>query len=166
MLIFLNNIPFLFFPGKLSVLNAVMEYRFRYFSARRAEVQEVGHDQGPHLEENREASASSTIEGDIVDGRDDVYEAVGDAGAERGQTGNVMEDCDSFTYYAVCGGYITLILLSAIAISDLTLVFGLIGAFSETLLNFVFPGLFCLLGQRMVVGASEEGEQERQGYKA
>lgn len=32
MVIFLNNIPFLFYPGKLSVLNAMMEYRFNYFS--------------------------------------------------------------------------------------------------------------------------------------
>ena len=32
MVIFLNNIPFLFYPGKLSVLNALMEYRECYFS--------------------------------------------------------------------------------------------------------------------------------------
>ena len=32
MIIFLNNIPFLFYPGKLSVLNAMMEYRVNYFS--------------------------------------------------------------------------------------------------------------------------------------
>ena len=32
LIIFLNNIPFLFYPGKLSILNALMEYRVRYFS--------------------------------------------------------------------------------------------------------------------------------------
>ena len=32
MIIFLNNIPFLFYPGKLSVLNALFEYRVGYFS--------------------------------------------------------------------------------------------------------------------------------------
>lgn len=32
LIIFLNNIPFLFYPGKLSILNALQEYRVGYFS--------------------------------------------------------------------------------------------------------------------------------------
>jgi len=63
---------------------------------------------------------------------------------------NVINDCDDRTYYIVCGGYITLIVISAIFITDLTLIFGLIGAFSETLLNFIFPSLFFLIGNKLV----------------
>jgi len=59
-----------------------------------------------------------------------------------------------FSYYAVCVVYIGLIMLCAIFIDDLTLVFGLIGAFSETMLNFVFPGFFFLIGSALVLKGS------------
>ena len=32
LIIFLCNIPYLFFPGKISILNALQEYRFKCFS--------------------------------------------------------------------------------------------------------------------------------------
>ena len=38
------------------------------------------------------------------------------------------------------------IVLAAVYIDDLTLVFGMIAAFSETMLNFVFPGTFFIVG--------------------
>lgn len=32
LVIFLCNIPYLFFPGKMSILNALQEYRYKVFS--------------------------------------------------------------------------------------------------------------------------------------
>lgn len=61
-----------------------------------------------------------------------------------------------FSYYSVCLVYITLIVVSAIFIDDLTLVFGLIGAFSETMLNFVFPGLFFLIGSTLLLSNKDK----------
>ena len=38
------------------------------------------------------------------------------------------------------------VVIASIYIDDLTVVFGIIAAFSESILNFVFPGLFFLIG--------------------
>lgn len=78
---------------------------------------------------------------------------------EPSNSGNVIEDCDLFTYYMVCIVYIGLIVVSAIFIDDLTLVFGLIGAFSETLLNFVFPGFFFLIGSTVLLNGSSNKQR-------
>ena len=60
---------------------------------------------------------------------------------------DVVNDTDNFTYYAVSITFITSIVLMAIIIDDLTFLFGIIAAFSESMLNFVFPGLFYLIGR-------------------
>lgn len=39
-----------------------------------------------------------------------------------------------------------MIVLAALVIDDLSLIFGLIAAFSESMLNFILPGLFFLSG--------------------
>ena len=52
------------------------------------------------------------------------------------------------TYYGVCFTFLTAIIISAILIDDLTFVFGMIAACSESLLNFVFPGLFFIIGSK------------------
>ena len=46
----------------------------------------------------------------------------------------------------VCIGFLAAIICAAVYIDDLTLVFGMIAAFSETMLNFVFPGTFFIIG--------------------
>ena len=76
-------------------------------------------------------------------------------------SGDVIQDCDVFSYYMVCVVYISLIVISAIFIDDLTLVFGLIGAFSETMLNFVFPGLFFLIGSTIMLTSQDKREVEQ-----
>ena len=52
------------------------------------------------------------------------------------------------TYYSVCLGFLTAIIISSILIDDLTIVFGMIAACSESLLNFVFPGMFFIIGAK------------------
>lgn len=59
---------------------------------------------------------------------------------------DVINDCDDQTYYAVCFSFIFALLVGSINIDDLTLIFGMIAAFSESTLNFVFPGLFFIIG--------------------
>ena len=61
---------------------------------------------------------------------------------------DVINDCDDKTYYSVCFGFLLAIITSAILIDDLTFVFGMIAAFSESMLNFVFPGLFYIIGMK------------------
>merc|ERR1712086_763613 len=59
---------------------------------------------------------------------------------------DVINDCDDETYYSVCFCFISFLIIGAINIDDLTFIFGMIAAFSESMLNFVFPGLFFLIG--------------------
>jgi amino acid permease len=102
LLIFCCNIPYLFYPAKLSILNALQEYRLKCFSR--------------------------AIEKKILTG---VAEP----------TMDVINETDTRTYTLVCVSFGFSAILSSIFIDDLTLVFGFIAAFSETMLNFVFPGL-------------------------
>jgi uncharacterized membrane protein YjjP (DUF1212 family) len=59
---------------------------------------------------------------------------------------DVINDCDDLTYYSVVFGFLGCICASALAINDLSLIFGMIAAFSESMLNFILPGLFFLNG--------------------
>lgn len=72
---------------------------------------------------------------------------------------DVMNDCDSKTYYGVTFTFLTCIVLAALSLDDLSLIFGMIAAFSESMLNFVLPGLFFLTGLAYV------GEDHRTGLK-
>lgn len=59
---------------------------------------------------------------------------------------DVINDCDSKTYYGVTFTFLFCIVSAALALDDLSLIFGMIAAFSESMLNFVLPGLFFLTG--------------------
>jgi len=54
------------------------------------------------------------------------------------------------TYYGVCFGFLGCVIAAALCLDDLSLIFGMIAAFSESMLNFVLPGLFFLTGMRYV----------------
>jgi hypothetical protein len=112
LVIFLCNIPYLFFPGKLSILNAYQEYQQRCFSS---------------AIEKRMRKCDLNL-------------------LEEEEPLDVVALTDDQTYYAINLGFLLAIITSAILIDDLTIVFGMIAACSESLLNFVFPGLFYLCG--------------------
>jgi hypothetical protein len=116
LVIFLCNIPYLFFPGKLSVLNVYQEYKKKCFS---------------------EAIERRMKKTDL--------EMVDDADEEPI---DVVALTDDLTYYSVCFTFLLAIIISAILIDDLTVIFGMIAACSESLLNFVFPGLFFIIGAK------------------
>ena len=63
-----------------------------------------------------------------------------------------MNDCDAPTYYFVCFTSLVGIIIAAIAVDDLSFVFGMIAACSESLLNFVLPGSFFLSACSFVYG--------------
>lgn len=113
LMIFLCNIPYLFFPGKLSILNAYQEYKKRCFSR---------------------AIEKAMQKTDLEDPEDDPID--------------VIALTSDRTYYSICLGFLTAIIISAILIDDLTIVFGMIAACSESLLNFVFPGMFFIIGAK------------------
>jgi hypothetical protein len=71
---------------------------------------------------------------------------------------DVINDCDSKTYYAVVFGFILLIVSMAIVIDDLTVIFGMIAAFSESMLNFVFPGSFFLIGSHLAYKFQQDSD--------
>ena len=76
---------------------------------------------------------------------------------------DVINDCDDYTYYAVTISYLLAIVVAAVYIDDLTLVFGFIAAFSESMFNFVFPGLFFLSGYNYLTRTlSSNSEASRQ----
>ena len=61
---------------------------------------------------------------------------------------DVVALSSDLTYYSVCFLFLSAIITSAIMIDDLTFIFGMIAACSESLLNFVFPGLFFTIGAK------------------
>ena len=65
------------------------------------------------------------------------------------ETMDVINETDTRTYTTVCFVFGSAAIIASILISDLTLVFGFIAAFSETMLNFVFPGLFFFYASKM-----------------
>jgi len=130
LVIFLCNIPYLFFPGKMSILNALQEYRFSVFST----VIEANIKQ-KEKELARQADDFNNASG--LDGISEIDEA---------KEVDVINDCDNKTYYGVCFGFLAAVVGAALALDDLSLIFGMIAAFSESMLNFVLPGLFFLTG--------------------
>ena len=66
---------------------------------------------------------------------------------------DVVALSSDFTYYSVCFLFLSSIIVSAILINDLTIVFGMIAACSESLLNFVFPGLFFTIGAKKLMSS-------------
>lgn len=48
------------------------------------------------------------------------------------------------TYTLLCVIFLTIAFLGACSISHLTFVFGMLGAWDETILNYIFPGLIYL----------------------
>lgn len=162
LVIFLNNIPFLFYPGKLSVLNALLEYKVRYFSrilqSNMLNSEESNADDFERFHQPAQGKTSQVLAGPTRDSAscdapysyDSMNEANELTSSSNEAINNVINDCDEASYYSVCIIYISLIVLCAVTIDDLTLVFGLIGAFSETMLNFVFPGLFFLIGHQIL----------------
>jgi hypothetical protein len=61
---------------------------------------------------------------------------------------DVITETDSRTYVSVCFIFGASAIVASILIDDLSLVFGFIAAFSETMLNFVFPGLFYFMASK------------------
>ena len=57
-----------------------------------------------------------------------------------------MEKCDDKTYYFVVFIFLGCIIVAALSINDLSLIFGMIAAFSESMLNFILPGMFYKAG--------------------
>jgi hypothetical protein len=52
---------------------------------------------------------------------------------------NVARDMDDFTYSTVVIMLATLVAIAACKCDDLTLIFGMFGAFCETWFDFIFP---------------------------
>ena len=72
---------------------------------------------------------------------------------------DVVEICDDKTYYTLSIAYATAIVIGALCIDDLTFIFGMIAAFSESMLNFVFPSLIMLVGARHLT--EENGKNDK-----
>ena len=81
-----------------------------------------------------------------------------DDNSEDGEI-DVMNECDDKTYYLVTFLFLFSICVAALALDDLSLIFGMIAAFSESMLNFVLPGLFFMTGLAFI------GDTERPGAK-
>jgi hypothetical protein len=111
LIIFFCNIPFLFFPGKISVINAIYEYRIQAFS-KNLEIQ--------------------------------IAKNKGETEEEPSKQFDPLLECETKTYYIVCFTYLAGIVAGALAVNDLNFIFGMIAAFNESNLNFVFPGIFFL----------------------
>lgn len=133
LVIFLCNIPYLFFPGKMSILNALQEWRFQVFS--RVLEANIKHKEKMLAKQADDFNNASGL--NISD--DELEKEV-----------DVINDCDNKTYYGVCFTFLGATVAAALILDDLSLIFGMIAAFSESMLNFVLPGLFFLTGLNYV----------------
>ena len=127
LVIFFFKIPFIFFPGKLSIFNMIAEYR-------------TG-----NISESIQLSCSlkSTVTFGIGD---DFSRSVNTDFASFPGEIDPMADCDEKTYYTVCFIYIMGVSLGACVCNDLSAIFGVIAACYGTLMDYIFPGLFFLSG--------------------
>jgi hypothetical protein len=132
LIIFLCNIPYLFFPGKMSILNALLEYREEKFS--RVLQRNI---------ENQEKLLAKADQADFGGSELNFSEINDDNGDDEI---DVMNECDDKTYYIVTFAFLFAICAAALSLDDLSLIFGMIAAFSESMLNFVLPGLFYMTG--------------------
>jgi len=115
----------------MSILNAWLEYDKEVFSkVLKANValkeRELAEDEGDEYH-NSELDLSDNID------------------ENTGQI-DVIGECNDKTYYSVVFIFLGCIITAALCINDLSLIFGMIAAFSESMLNFILPGLFFLSG--------------------
>ena len=114
LIIFFCNIPFCFFPGKISLINAIYEYKIEAFS-KNLEIQ---------IAKNKGESKGDEVQTKQFD---------------------PLLECETKTYYIVCFTYLGGIVAGTLAVNDLNFIFGMIAAFNESNLNFVFPGVLLAL---------------------
>ena len=113
---FLSNTPFFFLPGKYFLLNIVFEYKERLFSRQ--------------------------LENDLAQSNGDYKQVVD----KNQDSKDVVRNCDAVTYYVTSVAYLTIIVITAICVDDLTLMFGMLSALGSCLMTFVMPVIILLLG--------------------
>ena len=134
--IFLCNIPYLFFPGKSCLLSGIMELRYNVFSEKlRQEVSSKITNTPPSTDEYTAMDEELPVS-DL-----DCFKQEKEIA--------VCEDTDPATYYSVCCGYLLAIVATALAIDDLTFIFGIVAAISESMLNFILPSLLVMFGPKL-----------------
>jgi len=87
------------------------------------------------IENRLEFELSKIEEEDVISTNNQVTKSMG-------------EQVSSKTYYTCLFSYLAVIAIMAIAIDDLTFIFGFIAGVSETFLNFIFPACFAYLAAR------------------
>ena len=117
----------------MSILNAWLEYDKKVFSK--------------VLEKNTEMKERELREdeGEGDDYQNSDLNLSDNLDANTGQI-DVIGECNDKTYYSVVFIFLGCIIAAALSINDLSLIFGMIAAFSESMLNFILPGLFFLSG--------------------
>jgi hypothetical protein len=124
MLIFICNIPFVFFPGKQAILSII-----DLCSAKKED------DHYERVPDFTDRSYPPTIETSNTP-RPELEE-------------KVNKSDNPCIYYPVCALFLAGIMGAAIVVSDLTLVFGIISGFSECLIIFILPSFFYLKADSM-----------------
>lgn len=170
LVIFLCNIPYLFFPGKMSMLNMIMESKEKCFSVRLEKEVAIKFEKNG-LETSRVDGYASFAEDNEdslhLDNESDDYENISPAKLLLNESEDdlkpvdVVELCDDKVYYTISISYAAAIVLGALYIDDLTFIFGMIAAFSESMLNFVFPALIVLVGAKHLIDAGERKNEGR-----
>lgn len=126
LVIFFCKIPYIFYPGKLSVFNMIREFRQNPDCS-------VCHHSST-TKGDKDNNYSKTQSNMDVSGIDSIIESVGHL--------DPMVECGEVTYKATCLLYITGVVVCACTFHDLSFLFGLCGACYYCMLDYAFPGLF------------------------
>ena len=118
LILFFVGLPFLFFPIKQSTLTLIREFEDNVFS-KKMERQIKMYRGALDAEDNNGFIKENKVK--------DV---------------NPMTDASDRLFYLVCAAWLIINIAVSCLVDDLSLVFGVVGSWNESMLNFIFPGIF------------------------
>lgn len=141
LIIFVCKIPYIFFPGKLALFNIIYEFRTKTISNSMSVSVMHNHSQH-HIDDNSFGRRPS----DDLDGLRQEKSVTIDF--EYNAQIDPMQEVGDGTYYFTVFAYLGFIVIGALVCNDLGLVLGICAGVYESLMDFIFPGLFTLYALR------------------
>ncbi len=125
LVIFICNIPFLFLPAKECILVMIDEIQNRTVSM--AIMKSIDHmHNGPLLDASNQSHKFYDDDNDF-------------------KVANISQTVSDRVYFITSITLFITVVLGGILINDLTIIFGFLASFSESLLNFILPGVLYII---------------------
>ena len=120
----------------------IWEYKYKTFSEKMEKQIKQYRENPDNLKAVNftEVSSSPTHASEVS--RDELLK--NDTDVKEEKVASPMDDSSTQLFLGVSLLFLILVVVTSIIVDDLSLVFGLIGSWNESMLNFLFPGLFFL----------------------